>query len=224
MNKMGQVYSTDLAFSYPENRDMTISKVILQVILFAFLVYIVSNTTDTLSKYGLYFFIMIVVLQISSEIKNFFMIDEVVITNNNLILKKKKKISSTTSLKNITFKITINPIDLSNKIHIDLYDIETKKHLINITNKAISEDTFGYFIQLLSDTSNRNITDFQESTHNQLLSLYPENMDATTSQGEFIKYSHNAVFEGNIFLDKFETLYSIALIASIAIALYYFSR
>ena len=103
MNKMGQVYSTDLAFSYPENRDMTISKVILQVILFAFLVYIVSNTTDTLSEYGLYFFIMIVVLQISSEIKNFFMIDEVVITNNNLILKKKKKISSTTSLKNITF-------------------------------------------------------------------------------------------------------------------------
>jgi len=206
--------STSLTFSYPENRDKTVSNLMLAVILVGFLVYMVFRQEEMLGKYVFSFATFIVLLQMFIDMKTFFLIDEVVIDDMYLILKKVGKVRFKTPLRDLAFKVTKNPIDYSNKIVLDFYELQSNNHLISLSNKDISQETFEQFIQILSTVSTRDENDFQETSHRQLLSLFPENINDRTMQGELVKATHQAVFA------KYGAILVIGLMAIVSITLY----
>ena len=204
-----------ISFEYPQNRDKTISNFMLKILLAIFLVYVYLKQDEALGQYIFIFFIFVWLLHILIEFKTFYIIDKISIEDGYLILQKNEKIHSKTPLSSLSFKVTRNAIDISDKIIIDFYEQSSKKHLIHFKSSEIEYDVFEKFMKILSEVSNRDIHDFSNTSYNQLISLFPENMNEDNINGEFIKYQNNAFFS------KYNILVIIGVIVTVFVTLHF---
>ena len=151
-------------------------------------------------------------LELFSNAKTF-SIDEIIIDEMFLTLKKKQKVRFQEEWLNLAFKVTHNNNYFSEKIILDFYVIQSKNHILRVSNKDLSEDIFEEFIEVLSNISGRNKDDFSQTSHNQLLAFNFEKIDEITTFGEFNKLTYDAVFA------KYGMIIFIGMIIVIAIAL-----
>ena len=203
-----------MSFDYPQNKDKTISNFALKILLVIFLVYVYSKQEDTLGQYIFIFFIFIILMQMVIEFKTFYSINKISLDKDYFILQKNQNIHSSTLYSNLSFKVTHNPIDISNKTIIDFYEQSSKKHLMNFKSTDIESTTFNEFVNNLSKISNRDTNEFLSTSHNQLISFLPECMDEVTMQGEFVKYTNNAFFI------KYKVLVITGIIIVVAVTLH----
>jgi len=204
-----------ISFDYPQNRDKTISNFMLKILLAIFLVYVYLKQDEALGQYIFIFFIFVWLLHILIEFKTFYIIDKISIQDGYLILQKNEKIHSKTLLSSLSFKVTKNAIDISEKIIIDFYEQSSKKHLIHFKSSEIEYEVFEKFVKILSEISNRDIHDFSSTSYNQLISLFPENMNDDNIKGEFIKYTNNAFFS------KYNVLVIVGVIITVFVTLHF---
>lgn len=188
-----ELSQNQISFKSPDNRDSFIVK---QIVLFLLMVCLLLFAYHQKELIGRIFFVLFscaVGIELLSNAKTFF-IDEIIFDEIFFILKKKKKIRLQEEWSNVAFKVTQNINYFSEKIILDFYAITSKKHILRITNRDLSEDLFTEFIEKLSTISGRNQNDFIQTSHNQLLAFNFEKTDEITTLGEFNKLTYDAVF------------------------------
>jgi energy-coupling factor transporter transmembrane protein EcfT len=189
-----------ISFDYPKNSDKVMSIFGIKTLLGVFLVYVFFKQEDILGQSVFLLFISALVIQSYMELKTFYFINKVALSENSLILLKNEVINSKTLFSNLTFKVTLNAIDILKNIEIDFYEQDTRKHLVKLKSNDIDHNLFNDFIESLSRFSDRDKSDFLTTSHNQLLSFSLDDMNEQAIQGEFVKHTNNAFFTKYNFL------------------------
>lgn len=182
-----------ISFEYPDNRDSFIVKQIMLSLLMVCLLLFAYHQKELIGQMFFVLFACAVSIELLSNAKTFF-IDEIIFDERFLILKKKKKIRFQEEWSNVAFKVTQNINYFSEKIILDFYAITSKKHILRISSRDLSEDLFRKLTQAFSTISGRHQDDFIQTSHNQLLAFNFENTDEMTTFGEFNKLTYDAVF------------------------------
>jgi len=211
-SKKNELSHNKISFKYPENRDSFIVKQILLFLLMGCLLLFAYQQKELIGRIFFVLFSFAVAIELLSNLKTFF-IDEIIIDEIFLILKRKKKVRLQEEWQNLAFKVTKNISYFSEKIILDFYDLKSNNHLLRVTNRDLSEDSFKEFTQVLSNISGRNQDNFITTSHNQLLAFKCDKTDEITTLGEFNKLTYDAVFA------KYGIIIFIGMIIMVAIAL-----